>query len=913
MIEIKNLSKIYNNKKDNEVQAIKNISLSFLDTGLVFIVGKSGSGKSTLLNLLGGLDSFNEGNISIDGKSLSDFTDKDLDYYRNHNLGFVFQEFNLLEDYTVYKNLELAMRLQGNVVSYQEIDKLLDDFQLKDLGKRKINQLSGGQKQRVALARALIKKPKIILCDEPTGSLDEENSRIIFQLLKKISQQNLVIVVSHDVDSALFYGDRVIELSDGKIKKDTILNSKTMQLKEKTKEKNMKSSFFLKHKFSLSLTYLKKRPIRLGISIFLSLLCFILVGVSFSISSMNQDKLIVNSLYENDIRYLSYFKSTYQENGDMIKEINLSDDDINYLSKKLKTKDYSLVYDYFSGLLPHIDTEFAYINHNFYYTQCNGFMEINSELINKYNYNFYGRLPENDDELVISKYFFDTYKQYGYEYQSISKKIEKYDDLIGEKISVFDQKMGSSIFTIVGILDTNFNNQRYFPLLNNPSDNQSSILSYEIQTMMEHGMHNIYFFNDGYYDRNIKSLSNDQYPIIPNASLSDVFYISNVIGDYGSLKFERICKDKENSFNIFYKNDQEKELSQNKILLPLSLTRIRMGSDYSNILDQVFEDILTFCNNHFFEIQDEFEKDGGYNGGIDELAYFDYIVDHDENKYHPEKNFKFFEKPYIQQNLQNNHFESFSNIQLEFDNKLEYDVELIGFFDDENQSAFKNTILVSPDLLAQFKKDMGYLVYDYKYLITPVTKNYNQDVQRVSIRNERRNEKIFILEPQENLEKITSSYSQYHMNNEVTYSLNNVEGILDFILIVFKYVAIALVLIIILFLNYYFSGLIIDKKREIGVLRAMGTSKKDIVQIFLGEGIILLGIISFLSILANFIIIKVGNSYMMNHYYLLISLLNFSIFQMVLLVLLCAFSIFLGILIPLYNLIKKKPIDIIYH
>lgn len=208
---------------------------------------------------------------------------------------------------------------------------------------------------------------------------------------------------------------------------------------------------------------------------------------------------------------------------------------------------------------------------------------------------------------------------------------------------------------------------------------------------------------------------------------------------------------------------------------------------------------------------------------------------------------------------------------------------------------------------------MGYLVYDYKYLITPVTKNYNQDVQRVSIRNERRNEKIFILEPQENLEKITSSYSQYHMNNEVTYSLNNVEGILDFILIVFKYVAIALVLIIILFLNYYFSGLIIDKKREIGVLRAMGTSKKDIVQIFLGEGIILLGIISFLSILANFIIIKVGNSYMMNHYYLLISLLNFSIFQMVLLVLLCAFSIFLGILIPLYNLIKKKPIDIIYH
>ena len=374
MIEIKNLSKIYNNKKDNEVQAIKNISLSFLDTGLVFIVRKSGSGKSTLLNLLGGLDSFNDGNISIDGKSLSDFTDKDLDYYRNHNLGFVFQEFNLLEDYTVYKNLELAMRLQGNVVSYQEIDKLLDDFQLKDLGKRKINQLSGGQKQRVALARALIKKPKIILCDEPTGSLDEENSRIIFQLLKKISQQNLVIVVSHDVDSALFYGDRVIELSDGKIKKDTILNSKTMQLKEKTKEKNMKSSFFLKHKFSLSLTYLKKRPIRLGISIFLSLLCFILVGVSFSISSMNQDKLIVNSLYENDIRYLSYFKSTYQENGDMIKEINLSDDDINYLSKKLKTKDYSLVYDYFSGLLPHIDTEFAYINHNFYYTQCIGFM-----------------------------------------------------------------------------------------------------------------------------------------------------------------------------------------------------------------------------------------------------------------------------------------------------------------------------------------------------------------------------------------------------------------------------------------------------------------------------------------------------------------------------------------------------------
>lgn len=223
MISVKNLTKIYKLKGKNgvnNVTALNDVSIDFPDTGLVFLLGKSGSGKSTLLNTIGGLDSFDSGEIIIKGKSSKDFKQSDFDSYRNTFIGFIFQEYNVLEEFTVGKNLSLALELQGKNPSKEEVNKLLEQVDLEGYYKRKPNQLSGGQKQRVAIARALIKNPEIIMADEPTGALDSATGKQVMDTLKKLSKEKLVIIVSHDREFAEIYGDRVIELKDGKIIKD---------------------------------------------------------------------------------------------------------------------------------------------------------------------------------------------------------------------------------------------------------------------------------------------------------------------------------------------------------------------------------------------------------------------------------------------------------------------------------------------------------------------------------------------------------------------------------------------------------------------------------------------------------------------------------------------------------------------
>ena len=217
MISIKNVTKIYKSKKGKDTIALNNISLQFADKGLVFIVGKSGSGKSSLLNVIGGLDKYNSGEIIFDGKSFNEFKDKDYDYYRNSQVGFVFQDFNLIPEYNVYQNIELSLSLQKKHTSKSQIDKYLNIVGLENFGNRTIDELSGGQRQRVSIARALIKNSKIILADEPTGSLDLITSKQIFELLQQLSKYKLVIVVSHDIESAKLYADRIIQISDGKI------------------------------------------------------------------------------------------------------------------------------------------------------------------------------------------------------------------------------------------------------------------------------------------------------------------------------------------------------------------------------------------------------------------------------------------------------------------------------------------------------------------------------------------------------------------------------------------------------------------------------------------------------------------------------------------------------------------------
>lgn len=220
MLEVSHLTKIYKTKNGPDVRALDDVSVRFPETGMVFLLGKSGSGKSTLLNVCGGLDSPTDGEIVVKGRSSREFTQSDFDSYRNTFVGFVFQEYNILDEFTVEDNIALALELQGKPKDKRAIAEILAQVDLAGYASRRPNTLSGGQKQRIAIARALVKSPEIIMADEPTGALDSATGKQVFDTLKKLSANKLVLVVSHDRDFAERYGDRVIELQDGRIVSD---------------------------------------------------------------------------------------------------------------------------------------------------------------------------------------------------------------------------------------------------------------------------------------------------------------------------------------------------------------------------------------------------------------------------------------------------------------------------------------------------------------------------------------------------------------------------------------------------------------------------------------------------------------------------------------------------------------------
>ncbi|MBE5742773.1 MAG: ABC transporter ATP-binding protein/permease [Clostridiales bacterium] len=221
MLELKNIVKEYVTE-DERVQALKGVSLKFRKCEFVSILGPSGCGKTTLLNIVGGLDRYDSGDLVINGKSTKDYTDKDWDTYRNHSVGFVFQSYNLIPHQTVLQNVELALTLSGVGAEErkQRAIAVLEKVGLKSKLNSKPNQLSGGQMQRVAIARALINDPEILLADEPTGALDSKTSVQIMDLLKEISNDRLIVMVTHNPEIAETYSSRIIRMLDGEIVED---------------------------------------------------------------------------------------------------------------------------------------------------------------------------------------------------------------------------------------------------------------------------------------------------------------------------------------------------------------------------------------------------------------------------------------------------------------------------------------------------------------------------------------------------------------------------------------------------------------------------------------------------------------------------------------------------------------------
>ena len=220
MLVLKNVNKYFNRRKKNEIHVINNISLSFDSNGLVALLGPSGCGKTTLLNTIGGLDSIKSGSIYVNGSKISSKFNSKVDKIRNLNIGYIFQDYKLINNLSVYENVAIVLTMLG-IKDKEEIRKrveyILDKVGMLRYKKRPASMLSGGERQRVGIARALVKNPNIILADEPTGNLDSKNSLEIMKIIKAISKDRLVILVTHEVNLAKFYATRIIELKNSKI------------------------------------------------------------------------------------------------------------------------------------------------------------------------------------------------------------------------------------------------------------------------------------------------------------------------------------------------------------------------------------------------------------------------------------------------------------------------------------------------------------------------------------------------------------------------------------------------------------------------------------------------------------------------------------------------------------------------
>ena len=285
MLKLQNIKKDYITG-DTAVHALKGVSIEFRKSEFVSILGHSGCGKTTLLNIIGGLDRYTDGDLFINGKSTKTYKDRDWDNYRNHSVGFIFQSYNLIPHQTVLSNVELALTLSG--VSKQERRKRAEDALKKvglgdQLGK-KPNQMSGGQMQRVAIARALVNDPEILLADEPTGALDSETSVQIMELLKEISKDRLVIMVTHNPELAKQYSTRIVKLLDGNITDDSDpYGGKETVKAEKAEGKRPSMSFLTA--LSLSLNNLMTKKARTFLTSFAGSIGIIGIALILSLSN----------------------------------------------------------------------------------------------------------------------------------------------------------------------------------------------------------------------------------------------------------------------------------------------------------------------------------------------------------------------------------------------------------------------------------------------------------------------------------------------------------------------------------------------------------------------------------------------------------------------------------------------------
>ena len=432
MLEIKNINKSYK-VGDYKQKVLKDVSIKFRENEFVSILGQSGSGKTTLLNLIGGLDRYDTGDIIINGKSTKHFKDKDWDAYRNNSIGFIFQSYNLINHISILDNVEMGMTLSGvsRKLRRERAIEVLKNVGLGDHINKKPNQLSGGQMQRVAIARALANNPDIILADEPTGALDSKTSKSIMNLIKEISKDKLVIMVTHNEEIADEYSSRIIKLSDGVIIEDS--NPVEENDKESTYRLKKTSMSFITA-LNLSLRNIITKKGRTLLTAFASSIGIIGIALILSLSNgfdkqiekfendtlTNYPITISKGTMENTEEAMSLFTNTdgkysdekyiYKQKIDLEKMThinNIDDDYLNYLDSIDKNLIDGISYTRLSVMGINLLVKGQKTNMVSFGTSLNSVMTIpksfdeeNNYLTNNYDL-LYGKFPKEATDVLL--------------------------------------------------------------------------------------------------------------------------------------------------------------------------------------------------------------------------------------------------------------------------------------------------------------------------------------------------------------------------------------------------------------------------------------------------------------------------------------------------------------------------------
>lgn len=424
MIKLKNVSKYYYGKKVVSTGFSK-INLELNINEFVAITGESGSGKSSLLNVISGMDSYEDGEMYINGKETSHYTEQDYENYRRKYIGIIFQNFNLINSYTVYQNIELVLMLNGDKKKKEKILKLIDQVGLTKYKNTKVSKLSGGQKQRVAIARALAKDTPIIIADEPTGNLDSASAKEVMKLLKDISKDKLVIVVTHNYEQVEEYATRRIKMHDGKIFEDVKL--KTIEVQNEQKQyKFGKISLLDKLKIGVRNTFNIKTKFVLLYLLFLFMTGAILVvcGTDKKIQISNEIQGYNEMFYDYAYKRIVIKKNDGSE---------ISKDEIDKI-KKIKDVSYIVEDDFL------IDYQIELSDGQ------NNWMQLFTKQLDNFDLEIvHGKKPENDNEIILAGPNYEYY-------------IQEYNEVLNKEFYLTNEMTGGIIndkkYKIVGIAHT---------------------------------------------------------------------------------------------------------------------------------------------------------------------------------------------------------------------------------------------------------------------------------------------------------------------------------------------------------------------------------------------------------------------------------------------------------------------------